>query len=34
MSLISARELTRIYTVGELQVEALKSVSLDNVNII
>jgi len=29
MSLIRARELTKIYTVGELQVEALKSVSFD-----
>lgn len=29
MSLIQARELTKIYTVGELQVEALKSVSFD-----
>jgi len=29
MSLISAKELTKVYTVGELQVEALKSVSFD-----
>jgi putative ABC transport system ATP-binding protein len=29
MSLISAKELTKIYKVGEIQVEALKSVSFD-----